>query len=210
MRGLFLFERRIIMQKMVDKIYKQRKLDKIRPVTQYEYQQREIRTRLDVADIYSRLINIYTALEESGIKIETDGTDETLLVDMVEEDLLSAEIDFEQKKYEKRVEAYEKGSIIEYVRRLFTGQPIVPLFDMDTEESIEEIKVPQSVNQARKAKVEVEKKNEEEERIVNLLKSVEKKGGVKNATKKEKDELKSVLEEIKQVVEMKEELVPQS
>lgn len=198
------------MQKMVDKLYKQKRLDKLRPVTQYEYKQREVRTRLDIADIYSRLLSVYEALEDNGIAINTEGAEEALLVDMVEEDLLSAEMDFEQKKYQERMEAYERGSVIEYIRRLFTGQPVVPLFDMETEKTVKEVKVPEPINQARKAKVEVDKKNEEEERILNLLKSVEAKGGTRHASKEEKEELKSVLEEIKQVVETKEELVPQS
>lgn len=198
------------MQKMVDKLYKQKRLDKLRPVTQYEYKQREVRTRLDIADIYSRLLSVYEALEDSGIEINTEGAEEGLLVDMVEEDLLSAEMDFEQKKYQERMEAYERGSVIEYIRRLFTGQPVVPLFDMDTEKPVKEIKVPEPINQARKAKVDVDKKNAEEERILNLLKSVEDKGGTRHASKEEKEELKNILEEIKQVVETKEELAPQS
>lgn len=194
------------MQKMVDKLYKKRKLDKLKLVSQYEYKQREIRTRLDVADIYSRLINIYEALEQHGVEVSLDSTPEDLLVDMVEEDLLSAEMDFEQKKYQERIEAYEKGSIVEYVRRLFTGEPVVPLFDVETKETVENVKVPQSVNIARQAKADVDEQDTEEERIINLLKSVEKKGGPGKASKQERDELKSILEEIKIVVEQKSEV----
>lgn len=196
------------MQKMIDELYKKKKLDKITPVTQYEYKQREIRTRLDIADIYNRLIEVYAALEEKGIEINTGGAENDTLVSMVKEDLLSTEIDFAEKKYQERVEAYENGSIIEYIRRLFSGQPLVPLFD--AEEDVlkrSKPKVSKKVNQKRQAKIEVDTKNEEEDRILEILKSVEKRGGVAKATPDEKEELKTVLTEIKTILKDKEEIV---
>lgn len=174
---------------MVNSIYKRKRFDKIKPVSRFEYEQKEIRSKLDIANLYVQLEEIKEALADQGIEVKEESTrkKEALLVLMVEEDRKSVETDLEILKYHERIEAYENGSIYESLRRLFRGYPTFPA----TKENIDNEK-------PEEKKVEPKKRTQtEQERMEALIERVEAKGGVSKASKEEKEDLQAILLEIK-------------
>lgn len=189
-----------MMQKMVNRIYRKKRFDKFKTVSRFEYEQRDVRTKLDIADIYIRLDMILNALEEKDIEVKELDNAEDVMVQMVKEDRLAAKVDIEEVKYQERVKAYEDGKIIEYIRRLFTGDPTSPLFDAGEAAEYNEEKKSSS----NKEKEKSEERKPEGERIEDMLISIKERGGVKEATKEEKEDLTNIMNEIKGYINGKE------
>ena len=116
------------MQEIVSKIYQAKKLDKFKTVSRFQYEQRDIRNRLDVADLYIQLNQILDALEKQGIKVEEISKEEKeiMMQEMVREDRSSIQAQLLELEYLRRTESYKKGSVAEKMRRLIFGDPAVP------------------------------------------------------------------------------------
>lgn len=187
-----------MIQNMVNRIYQRKRFDKIKPVSKFEYEQKEVRHKLDIADIYIQIAEIKDALEKQDIKLEEKSVreKEETIISMVQEDRKSTSVDLEILKYQERMEAYDKGSVYESLRRLFSGEPTFPLTKEDVAETDE-------VNQ-KKLK---QKRMTEEERMHKLIREVEEKGGIENASEEERADLQEILLEIKEVVAQNEPVV---
>ena len=120
-----------MMQGLVDRIYKRKRFDKIKPITRYEYEQRDVRTKLDIADIYLKLEEISKSLATQNIDIQPVENKENLIVEIVDEDRRSMVLDLEEVKYKERMKAYEDGKLTERLRRLFSGDPVSPMFQVE-------------------------------------------------------------------------------
>lgn len=116
------------MQEIVSKIYQAKKLDKFKTVSRFQYEQRDIRNRLDVADLYIQLNQILDALEKQGIKVEEISKEEKeiMMQEMVREDRSSIQAQLLELEYLRRTESYKKGSVAEKMRRLIFGDPAIP------------------------------------------------------------------------------------
>jgi len=116
------------MQEIVSKIYQAKKLDKFRTVSRFQYEQRDVRNRLDVADLYIQLNQILDALEKQGIKVEEISKEEKeiMMQEMVREDRSSIQAQLLELEYLRRTESYKKGSVAEKMRRLIFGDPAIP------------------------------------------------------------------------------------
>ena len=182
-----------MMQGLVDRIYKRKRFDKIKPITRYEYEQRDVRTKLDIADIYLKLEEISKSLATQNIDIQPVENKENLIVEIVDEDRRSMVLDLEEVKYKERMKAYEDGKLTERLRRLFSGDPVSPMFQVEQEEPI-----------TFKQPTQKEGRVPEDQKIDDLLSSIEKNGGVNNATAKQKEELSTVIKEMKDVLQQTE------
>lgn len=142
------------MQNLVDKIYKGERRDKITPLSKFEFEQRDIRNKLDLADIYLQLEQIKTALAISNIVIEPFSEQERAIVEMVQEDRKNFQVEMETLKYEKKMAGYKNGSLLERGRRMFYGIPQHPNA---------------KTNRDGKMVVEVDATKEQQEVINNIL-----------------------------------------
>lgn len=137
------------MQKLVDKVYKPKQMDKIRKVSRFEFEQRDVRNKLDVADIYLQLGQITDALEAKGIVLATNANNEEDMIQMVIEDRRAVSGDLTQLEYFRRQTALEKGSLIEKARKLFFGAAVSP----EEELANKEIKLTVEPDPAQEAKL---------------------------------------------------------
>lgn len=115
------------MQHLVNKVYKGKTLDKLKTVSKFEYEQKDIRHKLDLADIYLQLNQIQEALSNHGVVVEQTEKQEEKIVEMVVEDRRAIDIELLELAYQRRMEAYEQGAVSEKLRRFFFGQPKAPV-----------------------------------------------------------------------------------
>lgn len=112
-------------QDMVDKVFDRKLFDKFKPVTQYEYKQREGRHAIDTAQLNDEVMKLREALEEEGISVEEKATDEEIITAMLmEEDKFETQM--KVNEYNERVTRYKEGSLLERVRIMFNGAPVKP------------------------------------------------------------------------------------
>lgn len=112
------------MQNLVNKVYKPKQMDKFKKVSRFEFEQRDVRNKLDTADIYMQLNQIMEALEKQGIVVEEIQNAEEQMIEMVIEDRKAVTVDLMDLEYYRRQLALEKGSLVEKARKLFFGPPI--------------------------------------------------------------------------------------
>lgn len=157
------------MQEIVSKIYQAKKLDKFRTVSRFQYEQRDVRNRLDVADLYIQLNQILDALEKQGIKVEEIPKEEKeiMMQEMVREDRSSIQAQLLELEYLRRTESYKKGSVSEKMRRLIFGDPAIPT-TLTTEAKPSETK-------SADANVSAMSKKEQDERLAMIAEAVKKK-----------------------------------
>lgn len=157
------------MQQLVNKIYRPKMLDKVRPVSRFEYEQKDVRHKLDIADIYLQLGQIQAALEKQGITLEVPQLEEQegKVVEMVLEDRKAIEIDLLELAYQRRIEAHDNGAVTEKMRRFLFGEPKAPIIYQD------EIQVP------------VSNETEKEEKYRKIMETI---NSGKTADYKEEDE----------------------
>ena len=113
-------------QKIVDRVFERRTVDKFIPVTQYEYKQREGRHMLDTAQLNDEVNKLRQALIANDIEVSEVATDEEIITAM-----LTEEENFQHQQevntYNERVTRYKEGSLVERVRIMFEGAPQKPL-----------------------------------------------------------------------------------
>lgn len=113
-------------QKIVDRVFERRTVDKFIPVTQYEYKQREGRHMLDTAQLNDEVNKLRKALIANDIEVSEVATDEEIITAM-----LTEEENFQHQQevntYNERVTRYKEGSLVERVRIMFEGAPQKPL-----------------------------------------------------------------------------------
>lgn len=113
-------------QKIVDRVFERRTVDKFIPVTQYEYKQREGRHMLDTAQLNDEVNKLREALIANDIEVAEQATDEEIITAM-----LTEEENFQHQQkvntYNERVTRYKEGSLVERVRIMFEGAPQKPL-----------------------------------------------------------------------------------
>lgn len=114
------------MQKLVNEVYKAKQIDKLKKVSRFEFEQRDIRNKLDTADIYMKLEKITEALEKQGIAVAEIDHAEEQMVEMVIEDRQRFAIDLMEFEYKRRQEALNKGSLVEKARKLIFGAAVSP------------------------------------------------------------------------------------
>lgn len=122
------------MQKLVNQIYVGKKIDKFKPVTRFEYEQRDIRQRLDMADVYTEIMNIQKALQTIGLEVETEKTQkehENYIIELVKEDRLDVKQELLELDYYNRLDNYNKGSLKEKIRVKLFGLPDFPNQELD-------------------------------------------------------------------------------
>ncbi len=114
------------MQNLVNKIYAGDRKDRYRPLTRFEFEQRDVRNKLDLADIYIQLEQIKQLLAENNMTIEPFSEQEAAIVEMVQEDRKTFAFEMETLEYERKMASYKNGSVKERIRRLLYGMPTPP------------------------------------------------------------------------------------
>lgn len=114
------------MQNLVNKIYKPKQMDKFKKVSRFEFEQRDIRQKLDTADIYLKIEEISAALHKQGIEIEPVKDAEEQMVNMVIEDRKHINVSLMELEYLRRQNALAKGSLIEKARKVIFGAAVSP------------------------------------------------------------------------------------
>ena len=110
------------MQELVNKIYSPKPLDSIAPISRLEFEQRDIRSKLDTADIYLKLTQMENALKEKGIALEPIPEHEDTILDMVMEERKAFQIDWELQKRKMR-QTPLKARLLQNFKRKFYGLP---------------------------------------------------------------------------------------
>lgn len=112
-------------QDIVDRIFERKTVDRIIPVTQYEYKQREGRHMMDTAQLNDEVTKLRKALVANDIEVAEEATDEEIITAM-----LTEEQNFQHQQdvntYNERVVRYKEGSLVERVRIMFDGAPKKP------------------------------------------------------------------------------------
>ena len=114
------------MQNLVNKIYAGDTKDRYRPLTRFEFEQRDVRNKLDLADIYIQLEQIKQLLADNNMTIEPFSEQEAAIIEMVQEDRKTFAFEMETLEYERKMASYKKGSVKERIRRLLYGTPTSP------------------------------------------------------------------------------------
>ena len=110
------------MQELVNKIYSPKPLDSIAPISRLEFEQRDIRSKLDTADIYLKLTQMENTLKEDGIALEPIPEHEDTILDMVMEERKAFQIDWELQKRKMR-QTPLKARLLQNFKRKFYGLP---------------------------------------------------------------------------------------
>lgn len=110
------------MQELVNKIYSPKPLDSIAPISRLEFEQRDIRSKLDTADIYLKLTQMENALKENGIALEPTPEHEDTILDMVLEERKAFQIDWELQKRKMR-QTPLKARLLQNFKRKLYGLP---------------------------------------------------------------------------------------
>lgn len=112
------------MQQLVNQVYKPKQLDKLKVVSRFEFEQRDVRHKLDMADVYLQLEQITKALEGQGLDLEEIPNRDDVLIQMVKEDRKSTEIDLMDLEYSRRQNSLKNGSLVEKARSFIFGSPM--------------------------------------------------------------------------------------
>ena len=110
------------MQELVNKIYSPKPLDSIAPISRLEFEQRDIRSKLDTPDIYLKLTQMENTLKENGIALEPIPEHEDTILDMVMEERKAFQIDWELQKRKMR-QTPLKARLLQNFKRKFYGLP---------------------------------------------------------------------------------------
>lgn len=110
------------MQELVNKIYVPKPFDSVTPISRLEFEQRDIRSKLDTADIYLKLTQMENALKEKGIALEPIPEHEDTILDMVMEERKAFQIDWELQKRKMR-QTPLKARLLQNFKRKFYGLP---------------------------------------------------------------------------------------
>ena len=92
------------MQHLVDKLYTMKKTDKFKRISRFEFEQRDIRTKLDLADIYLQLEQIKITLKANKMDIPEFEQHEKAILEMVEEERKEFSKDMEELKQKAKQE----------------------------------------------------------------------------------------------------------
>lgn len=126
-------------QGIVDRVHERSFWDKFKPVSQYEYKQREGRHSMDSAQLNDEVVKMREALEAAGIKVAEKATDAEIITAMLTEEQNFGK-QMEVNEYNERVTRYNEGSLVERVRIMFNGAPTKPQVNPVTEEDFYEEK----------------------------------------------------------------------
>lgn len=126
-------------QNIVDNVFERSIFDRFKPVTQYEYKQREGRHMMDSAQLNDEVLKMREALEVAGIEVAEKATDAEIITAMLTEEK-NFEHQMEVNNYNERVTRYKEGSLVERVRIMFNGAPEKPKVNPTVDEDFQKEK----------------------------------------------------------------------